>query len=365
MNERIRVAVIFGGKSAEHEVSLQSAKNVIDAMDKTRYEVVPIGITKDGSWRLGQDSQYLLHADNPKLIALNHSDDGVAFVPAEGEKSLLRVDGRETLPPVDVVFPVLHGPLGEDGTIQGLLKLAEMPFVGASVLASSVGMDKDVTKRLLRDAGLPIAKFVTIRHGNEPDVAKIEAEIGMPCFVKPSNLGSSVGVSKVENLADLAEAIRNAFSYDRKVLIEECVAGREIECSVLGNEQPRASIPGEIVPHAEFYSYEAKYIDENGAELIIPADLPVETTSKVQDLAIRAFQAIECEGMARVDMFLRSNGELVLNEINTIPGFTRISMYPKLWEASGLTYPQLIDALIQLALERHRRDEGLKTTYDS
>ncbi|MBI5095264.1 MAG: D-alanine--D-alanine ligase [Candidatus Hydrogenedentes bacterium] len=365
MEQRTRVAVIFGGRSAEHEVSLQSAKNIIEAIDKNRYEVVPIGIDKQGGWRVGQESHYLLHADNPKLIALNHSGESVALVPSPVEKNLVPLEGGLPLEPVDVVFPVLHGPYGEDGTIQGLLKLAGIPFVGAGVLGSALGMDKDVMKRLFRDAGLPVSKFVVLRRNATPDVAAILREVGLPCFVKPANMGSSVGVSKVESADQLPEAIRAAFIYDHKVVVEEYIAGRELECSVLGNDAPIASVPGEIVPHADFYSYEAKYIDENGAELIIPANVPADIVQQIQKLSIAAFQTLECEGMARVDMFLRGSNELVLNEINTIPGFTRISMYPKLWEASGLSYPELINRLIQLALERHQRDQALKTTYEA
>ncbi|MBN2307770.1 MAG: D-alanine--D-alanine ligase [Candidatus Hydrogenedentes bacterium] len=364
MQDKIRVAVLFGGKSAEHEVSLQSAKNVIEAIDKTKYEVVPVGIDKQGHWLTGDASHFLLNADDPKLIALNNAGTRVALAPTGDEVHLIPLDEAGPPSPVDVVFPVLHGPYGEDGTVQGLLKLADVPFVGAGVLGSAVGMDKDVMKRLLRDAGLPIPAFITLRRGAGADYDGIIARLGLPCFVKPANLGSSVGISKAKSPADLERAVADAFQYDHKVIIEEFIEGREIECSVLGNGEPMASVPGEIVPTHEFYSYEAKYIDENGALLKIPADLPEPVIKRVQDTAVAAFKALECEGMARVDVFLRGDDEVIVNEINTLPGFTRISMYPKLWEASGLSCTELIDRLIQLAIERHARDTKLKTAHE-
>jgi len=338
MKKQIHIAVLFGGRSAEHEVSLRSAQNVIDALDRKKYKVTLIGIDKRGRWLLG---------------------DTKPQIPTGGREIMSISDSEATAGPIDVVFPILHGPYGEDGTVQGLLKLAGIPFVGPSVLGSAVGMDKDVTKRLLRDAGIPIAKFVVLASGEKIATSKIIAELGLPLFVKPANLGSSVGVTKVERPRDLVVAIVDALKYDRKVLVEEYVPGREIECSVLGNEQPSASLPGEIIPHDTFYSYRAKYIDENGATLKIPAKLSAATTKKIQQLAVKTFKALCCEGMARVDFFLRKNGEIVVSEINTIPGFTSISMYPKLWETSGLSYGKLVDTLIELAIERFKKEQKL------
>lgn len=367
MSKKIRVGIIFGGKSAEHEVSLQSAKNVIDAIDKDKFEVTLIGIDKAGRWHLNSNqSQFLLNAENPKLIALNQSNEGVALVPGQNENQLVRSSNAQSLDQVDVVFPILHGPLGEDGTIQGLLRTANIPYVGPNVLGSAVSMDKDVAKRLLRDAGLKVADFVTLTRRNWESYSyeALAERLGTPFFVKPANMGSSVGVSKVSDADQYNKAIRLAFEYDHKVLVERFVKGREIEVSVLGNEAPIASIPGEILPQSDFYSYEAKYIDESGAILAIPAQLSNELVSRFQEEAIKAFLALNCEGMSRVDFFLTDAEELIINEINTIPGFTKISMYPKLWEQSGISYRELISKLIELALERHERDSKLKNTYE-
>ncbi len=368
MAKKTRVGVLFGGKSAEHEVSLQSAKNVVEAIDREKYEVVLIGIDKQGQWFLSDAEQLLLEADPGALPALTRgrAEDGVALVPKDaGAGHLVRMADQGALEPVDLIFPVLHGPLGEDGTVQGLLKLADVPFVGASVLGSAVAMDKDVMKRLFRDGGIPTPDFIAVERlqATDLDFGQVEKRLGLPMFVKPANLGSSVGISKVGTEAEYEAALDVAFLYDTKVVVEAFIEGREIEVSVLGNEDPIASVPGEIVPQHEFYSYEAKYLDENGALLQIPAELPDDVVRKVQDLAVRAYQVLCCEGMARVDMFLRGEDEVVLNEINTIPGFTRISMYPKLWAASGISYTELIDRLIQLALERHKEESGLRTSY--
>jgi D-alanine-D-alanine ligase len=262
-----------------------------------------------------------------------------------------------------VVFPVLHGPFGEDGTVQGLLKLANIAFVGAGVLGSAIGMDKDVMKRLLRDAGIPVVRFMVANRysSNGIDFDDVRDQLGLPLFVKPANLGSSVGIHKVNDRDEFERAVRDALNYDNKILIEECIKGREIECSVLGNDNPIASVPGEILPRHEFYSYEAKYLDENGAVLEIPAKLPAETSERIRQLATKTFTVLCCEGMARVDFFLRNDEEIIVNEINTIPGFTRISMYPKLWEATGISYSDLIDRLIQLAIERFAGEKRLKT----
>ena len=352
MERKLKVGILFGGKSAEHEVSLQSAKNVFDFIDREKYEPVLIGIDKNGRWFLGGDSasSILLDTDDPRRIRLIPSGSSVALLP--------QMDS------VDAVFPILHGPFGEDGTVQGLLKLAEIPFVGTGVLASAAGMDKDIMKRLLRDAGLPIGMFRTLRSGEQlPDFDEVCAAFSVPFFVKPANMGSSVGVSKVRNRDEFLASLKTAFEYDTKVMIEEFIPGREIECSVLGSStEAEASIPGEIKPNLEFYSYEAKYIDEHGAALIIPADLPAETSRRVQDLSIAVFKTLCCEGLSRVDFFLKEDGSLFVNELNTMPGFTRISMYPKLWEASGLSYTKLIDRLIELAVQRFEKESKLKTT---
>jgi len=368
MKPKTRVAILFGGKSAEHEVSLQSARNVIDAIDKDKYELVLIAIDKQGRWHLAEAADYLLHAEDPKRIALKASRKHIALVTGEdGTRELVSVTDHASFGSIDVVFPVLHGTFGEDGTVQGLLKLANVPFVGAGVLGASVAMDKDVMKRLLRDAGIANARFLVFRKSEQKDIDynRIAATLDATLFVKPANLGSSVGIHKVTSSAELTAAVADAFQYDTKIIIEEAIRGREIECSVLGNEAPEASIPGEVIPQHEFYSYEAKYIDDHGAVLKIPADLPDATVTRVQELAIKTFQVLECEGMARVDLFLTEDDKLYVNEINTIPGFTRISMYPKLWEVSGLSYPDLIDRLIQLAIERAQREQRLRTHFET
>ncbi|AEF81927.1 D-alanine--D-alanine ligase [Leadbettera azotonutricia] len=363
--KKINVGILFGGKSAEHEVSLQSAKNVFDALDREKYNPVLIGIAKDGRWLKGDASGFLLHAENPRLIALNHSSDWVALVPESGGKisNLSIGEPQPTAQTIDVVFPILHGPFGEDGTVQGLLKLANIPFVGTGVLASAVGMDKDVMKRLFRDAGLPIGKFKSLKsHEKTPPFKEITEALGLPIFIKPANMGSSVGVSKIHNEEEYHAALAEAFKFDTKAILEEFIPGRELECSVLGNEEPEASLPGEVISTHEFYSYDAKYIDEKGATLEIPARLPPETIRQIQELAIKAFKALECEGLSRVDFFLKPNGEAIINEINTMPGFTKISMYPKLWEAGGISYSKLIDTLIQLAIKRFEKEKSLKTS---
>ncbi len=366
-SKKLRVGVLFGGKSAEHEISLISAKNVIDAIDKSKYEVFLIAIDKNGEWHLKKGYEYLMHAENPKLVHLHGDKETVVLIPKKHRKELMSYSGNQLQDSLqlDVIFPLLHGTYGEDGTVQGLLKLANIPFVGAGVLGSAVGMDKDVMKRLLRDANIPIARFVTVHQYNKDqvDFDQIVEQLGLPLFIKPANLGSSVGIAKVKERKEFGPALEKAFLYDRKVLIEEFIMGREIECSVLGNDYPIASLPGELIPQREFYSYEAKYIDEDGALFCIPAELSPELTSLVQTRAVDAYRTLCCEGMARVDFFLKPNGEVLVNEINTIPGFTKISMYPKLWEVSGISYTELIDRLINLAIERHEKESHLKTTF--
>ena len=361
MKNKINIAVLFGGKSAEHEVSVQSAKNIIQALDKDRYNVTLVGIDKSGSWLKFNMSQL----PSMKRVLLGEQKNTDKTILSCSDKGEFLVKGSEDNKKIDVVFPILHGPMGEDGTIQGLLKIANVPFVGAGVLGSAVGMDKDVMKRLLRDAGLPIAQFIVFREYEKKEISfdKIKRKIGVPFFVKPANLGTSVGVSKVHNLSEFASAVAFAFSYDNKIIVEEYIKGREIECSVLGNEKPIASVCGEVIPKHEFYSYEAKYLDESGASLSIPARIGKNLEKKIKKLAIETFETLGCEGMARIDFFVSENEKVLINEINTIPGFTSISMYPKLWEASGISYSRLIDTLVDLAIKRFDKEKKLKTSF--
>ena len=363
MKKKIRVALLFGGKSAEHEISLVSARNVFHAMDRDKYDVLAVAIDKQGRWFVDPGAALLRDAKIAK-VAAGSAARRVAVLPGDTGTPLVRASSGKTLAGVDVIFPVLHGPFGEDGTIQGLVKLTGAPFVGAGVLGSAVGMDKDVMKRLLRDAQILIAKFLVFERRDKDAIGfgKVTKALGLPLFVKPANLGSSVGISKVSRRSEFAGAIDKAFRYDRKIIIEEGVQGREIECSVLGNEKPIASLPGEIVVQRDFYSYDAKYLDDKGARLEIPARLSRALVKKFQKTAVRAYRALCCEGMARVDFFLRPSGEVLVNEINTIPGFTEISMYPKMWQASGLSYSRLIDRLINLALERSRQEKSLRSS---
>jgi D-alanine-D-alanine ligase len=364
--KRLRVGILFGGRSGEHEVSLNSAASILKALDPAKYEVVPIGITREGRWLVGSSADRILPAvlQSGKPVTASVDPTGPKLIPLN---STLAKTGAGGLG-IDVIFPVLHGTFGEDGTVQGLLELAGIPYVGAGVLGSAVGMDKDVMKRLFRDAGLPVVPWLMFLRGEwKEDAVRVRRAIRnkfpFPLFVKPANLGSSVGISKVHSARELDPAMDLAAQYDRKILVETGVDGREIECSVLGNDRPEASLPGEVIPVNEFYDYEAKYVKE-GSELIIPARLTPRQTRQVQELAIRAFQAADCAGMARVDLLLESKtGSFLVNEINTIPGFTTISMYPKLWEASGVSYAQLVDRLIELALERHREKAQTRYTY--
>ncbi|MCS7276869.1 MAG: D-alanine--D-alanine ligase [Dehalococcoidia bacterium] len=350
---RLRVAVLFGGRSAEHEVSVVSAQGVLSHMDPDRFQPIPFGVTRQGVWLTPRETEEAL-----KAVPLN------SYRPlpsAEGAVPPLRPQVLSALLQADVVFPLIHGPHGEDGTVQGLLELLGLPYVGAGVAASAVGMDKALMKALFRQAGLPTAEFVVIskaRWQREPQAveAEIRERLGLPCFVKPANLGSSVGISKVKVWGDLPRALAEAFRYDHKALVERAVAGREIEVAVLGNHDPIASPPGEVVPHREFYDYRAKYLEE-GTRLVAPVALPTAMERRLQEMAIAAFRAIDCAGMARVDFFLAGE-EPIVNEINTIPGFTPISMYPRLWEAAGLGYRELITRLIELGLERHRERQG-------
>ncbi|KMK75820.1 D-alanine--D-alanine ligase [Alkalihalobacillus pseudalcaliphilus] len=365
-NKKLRVGIVFGGKSAEHEVSLQSAKNIVDAIDKSKYEVVLLGIDKSGRWHLNKDSHFLINAEDPKLIALNKTNEGVSIIPGEEKNQLISLNQTEAMEQLDVIFPIIHGTLGEDGSIQGMLRMANIPFVGSNVLGSAISMDKDIAKRLLRDAGLGVAKgfafnIATRKQINYEHVVK---ELGLPVFIKPANQGSSVGVSKATNKEQFEKAVAEAFQFDTKILIEEAIDGREIECSVLGNYEPIASIPGEIIATGDFYSYDAKYIDESGAILEIPAKLSTKQVERIQETSLKAYQALNCEGLARVDVFLTEDDRIIINEINTLPGFTKISMYPKLWEQSGIRYSQLIEKLIDLAIERHERDQKLQSSIN-
>lgn len=363
MKKKITVGLLFGGKSAEHEVSLRSAENIANALDKEKYNVVLIGIDKTGKWLQGNSSTTLLDTANPKLYKLNTSHtESVALVP-QGNGVISNLSNKESQTSIDVVFPILHGPFGEDGTVQGLLKLANIPFVGAGVLGSAVGMDKDVMKRLLRDAGIPIGKFLTLKSDEIISFAKVKKELGTPFFIKPANMGSSVGVSKVRNKKEFDAAMKEAFLFDTKIIIEEFIDGREVECAVLGNENPAVSTVAEIVLSDEFYSYDTKYISENGMMVQIPANIPKRTIKEIQQLSVKTFHALGCEGMGRVDFFINKKGKIIVNELNTIPGFTSMSVYPKLWEASGISYSKLIDRLIQLALQRFEKEQKLKTSY--
>lgn len=355
-----RVGIIFGGRSGEHEVSLLSARSIFQALDRTRHEPVLLGVDKQGVWRLGGGDAFFQNPTDPRRVALDASAPAVV-AQAEGPGRPVAIRDVATgavRAHVDVFFPIMHGTFGEDGSLQGLLRLLDVPFVGPSVLGSAVGMDKDVMKRLLRDAGIPVARFVTLRSA-EGDLAGAVAHLGFPLFVKPANLGSSVGIRKVTGPGELAAAVRHALRYDHKVVVEESVTAREIEVAVLGNQHPEPSICGEIVPSHDFYSYEAKYVDDQGALLRIPAPIDPAVASDIRNLAVKTFRVLDCEGLGRVDFFLRPDGEALVNEINTLPGFTKVSMYPKLWEATGLPYPALLDRLIELARERHGRESAL------
>jgi D-alanine-D-alanine ligase len=357
--KRLRVGVLFGGRSGEHEVSLASAASVIRGLDPDKYEAVPIGITKEGHWLIGAGAQKML----PEVLK---SGQRVMMTADASDAVLVRLDGSGGGQRLDVVFPVMHGTFGEDGTIQGLLELAGLPFVGAGVLGSAIGMDKDVSKRLLQVAKIPVVPWISVQRADwerDPKAIRtaIEKKFKYPLFVKPATLGSSVGMTKVHSRAQLGSALDLAAEFAMKILVEKCMVAREIEVSVLGNHDPKASIPGEIVPHREFYDYAAKYLEE-GTQLLIPAKLKPAQVKKIQKHAIDAFRALELSGMARVDFFVeKKGGKIYLNEVNTIPGFTSISMYPKMWEASGIPFRELIDKLIELALEQHA--EKARTKY--
>lgn len=362
---RLRVAVVYGGRSGEHEVSIQSARSVIEAIDPDRYEVVPVGITHRGAWV----------AAMPEALLSGEAERGPRLLPSAdpGQRGLISVAGgtpsSAVAEGIDVVFPLVHGTFGEDGCLQGLFELATLPYVGSGVLASAVGMDKVTMKTIFRAEGFPVVDFVAVSRSTwESDPSSVllavEDRLGFPCFAKPGRLGSSVGISKVRHAGELRAALNLAAEFGSRMLVERAVDARELECGVLGNARPQASVVAEILPAREFYDYEAKYYD-SATQFIIPAEIDAETQSRIQQLAIGAFRAIDASGMARVDFFLdRSDGSLYVNEINTIPGFTQMSVYPRLWEASGVPYRELIDRLIQLAIERHDDEARNRTHYE-
>ncbi len=366
-NKKINVAVVFGGRSGEHEVSLMSAASIIKAMDKEKYNVLPLGITKKGYWMYYNGPIEKIESGEWEEIARQslkeNPKDHLFFVVSLGKEKL---DDSDMFIPsslrdkVDVIFPVLHGPYGEDGTIQGLFEMADIPYVGAGVLASAVGMDKIYTKKILQFAKLPVGDYYVItrkrlKESKQEEIEQLEKKFGYPVFIKPANLGSSVGITKAHNRKELIEGLEEAAQYDRKILVEAFINGREIECAVLGNEEPQASIVGEILPSHEFYDYHAKYSSSEESKLLIPADIPEDKVAEIQEMAIKAYQSIDCTGLARVDFFLEKDTmKIYINEMNTLPGFTKYSMYPLLWEATGLPYDQLIDRLIELAMENYK-----------
>ncbi|AHF73096.1 D-alanine--D-alanine ligase [Candidatus Sodalis pierantonius str. SOPE] len=353
---KLRVAVLFGGQSTEHEVSLRSSLNVIRAIDRQRYDLALIGVDKHGRWTLCDEQDYLLNPDDPAAIRLAPARRYLAVVPGQQRAQLIDAANGQPLPSIDVAFSVLHGASGEDGSVQGLLRVLNIPYAGPDVLGSAVCMDKDMTKCVLRDAGVPVTPSVTLlRTGDAaPDFDAIVSQLGLPLFIKPASQGSSVGVSKVTDRATFDAALALAFRYDAKVLVEQTITGREIETAVLGNDSPEVSVCGEILANDEFYAYDTKYLKGAQAGLVIPAPLAAPVADAIRQTARQAYLALGCSVMARVDFFLTEQGEILLNEVNTLPGFTSISMYPKLWEASGLDYPALVERLITLALARAR-----------
>jgi D-alanine-D-alanine ligase len=373
MQKRLRVGVVFGGRSGEHEVSVASAASVMEALDKTKYDVVPIGIAHDGRWLAGADPRRLIAG--AAMEDAGAADSGVrevvvtgdptrnGLVPAQATSQGAAPDNR-----LDVVMPVLHGPYGEDGTLQGLLEMANMAYAGSGVLGAALGMDKEKAKLVFKAAGLPVVDWIVVRRvefERDPAAAcaRVEAAFPYPVFAKPANMGSSVGVGKAKTREGLERALRTALEYDRKVVVEPGINCRELECGVLGNDEPRASIVGEVVPSNEFYDYRAKYVDD-ASRLYIPADVPAETAESIRNMAVRAFLALDLSGLARVDFFLdKDDGSVYINEVNTMPGFTQISMYPKLWEATGVPYPELLDRLIQLGVERYADRQRNRTSY--
>lgn len=358
MKSKLRVGILCGGKSAEHEISIQSARNIVGALNDTKYIPVVILIDKQGRWHLVNKKAF----SSKSCLDAVSGGNVVCIFPGGGKKALALEKNKKTVE-LDIIFPVLHGPMGEDGTVQGLLKLLDIPFVGSGVSGSAIGMDKEITKRLLQAVGVHVGKFLVIKSKKEASFSKAKRVLGTPIFVKPANMGSSVGISKVYNEKEFKKAVALALTYDTKVILEKEVVAREIECSVLGNEKPIASVPGEIVVRKDFYSYEAKYEDKDAASLEIPANISPQLAREVREVATKVFTTLQLEGMARIDFFLDKNGELFVNEANTIPGFTNTSMYPKLWEASGISYSKLLDKLIVLAFEKYEKEKKLKNDY--
>ncbi|MCI3946798.1 D-alanine--D-alanine ligase [Pseudomonas syringae] len=355
------VAIVFGGQSSEHEVSLQSARNVINAIDRERYALTLIGVDKLGRWLRFEEADYLLNAYDPARIRLSASGKQLSLLPGSTGGQFVEVETGKALANIDVVFPLIHGAFGEDGALQGVLRMLAVPFVGADVLASAACMDKDVTKRLLRDAGINVAPFLVLTRGQSLSFADASAQLGLPMFVKPANQGSSVGVSKVADEAEFDAALALGFEFDHKLLIEQGIVGREVECAVLGNLEPQVSVCGEVIANDEFYAYDTKYLNGDQARIAIPAEMPADLSDQVRDVALQAYRVLGCAGLSRVDFFVTDAREIIINEVNTLPGFTSISMYPKLWQASGLTYAELIHRLIMLAFERAEQARLLKT----
>lgn len=343
------LAIIFGGKSTEHEISILSTKSILKHLDRSNFNISIIKIDTSGHWWLIDESQI----DNEK------AGKRITLIPGQPKTELISLEDGSVLNTLDIAFPVLHGVFGEDGTIQGFFKMVDLAFVGCDVLAASGCMDKDVTKRLLRDAGINVAPYLMATQQHIPSFEEVENELNMPVFIKPANLGSSVGVYKVANPSDYKEKMKMALTYDHKVLIERLIIGKEVECSVLGNEEPKASLPGEIVTNTDFYDFESKYVDSNASSTLIPASISDEQIDEVRKTAIKAYQAMGCQGLARVDFFVTNNGEVLINEINTLPGFTNISMYPKMWEATGIAYSELLSLLIELGMSKHEKDSQL------
>jgi len=355
--KKLKIVVLFGGKSVEHEVSLLSAKNIIKALDKNKYEIILVRIDKDGFWHLENENNFLLSLTKPRSSYLNKNNK---------YNSSHILSREENKGKIDVIFPVLHGTNGEDGTIQGFLKFINLPFVGSTVLSSSVCFDKDVAKKILTKEGIPNTPFLSFKQKDNISFDLVKKFLGLPLIIKPANSGSSVGINKVNNKTEFNKSVKYAFNFDNKIIIEKFIDNkREIECAVLGNEKPKVSVCGEVITNKkyEFYSYEAKYLEKGGAILKIPANISGSTQKKIQSLAIKSFKALECDGLARVDFFLLDNGEILVNEVNTMPGFTDISMYPQLWGKSGLSYSKLIDKLIELAIKKHKKDFRFKTSY--
>ncbi|HMQ07670.1 MAG TPA: D-alanine--D-alanine ligase [Saprospiraceae bacterium] len=363
MKEKLKIGVLFGGRSSEHNISLLSAKNVIETMDKEIFEPVMIAIDKDGVWHYNEGPMAIIHPDDARAIAIHNLDNPVIFSQNANEQTLYSTRSGKALMNIDVLFPVLHGTYGEDGSVQGFAKLANIPCVGCGILGSAAGMDKDITKRLLRDGGVPVAQFVTLRKGfnDELTYEEITRQLGYELFVKPANLGSSVGVSYVQNREEFEQAVTEGFEYDHKLVIEEKITGREIECAVLGNLNPQASLIGEVVQTGlGWYTFENKYVNAAGSRTDIPAQFSEEISDRARKMAVTTYRLLECEGLTRVDMFVKDDGEILVNEINTLPGFTAVSMYPKLWEATGIPYKALITRLIELAIESHRERNALR-----